>query len=402
MTENKILKQADDFIFTLFKNAENRSLIFHDYKHTADVVKASEEIGKESGLDSDQLELVMLAAWFHDVGYLDVCKGHELISAKTAEEFLIQQNYNPEKIKTVKESILATQLDVHPKNILEEVICDADVLNVGTNDYLMRSKLLREEMEQITGELVDEKEWLEGELNFLNSHKFFTRYVQLKYSETKAKNIVIRREELKKIIKKEEESALKLRQKEIDKSEKRIQNIVPQRGVETMFRTALRNHISLSAIADDKANLMLSINAIIISITISVLIPNYQSHPELIIPASFMLTVSLVTIIFATLSTMPKVTSGVFTKEDILQKRTNLLFFGNFYKNTLEEFQWGMGEMMRDRDFLYGTMVRDLHSLGKVLSRKYSYLRLTYQIFMFGMIITLLLFGVFIALASRQ
>jgi hypothetical protein len=100
-------------------------------------------------------------------------------------------------------------------------------------------------------------------------------------------------------------------------------------------------------------------------------------------------------IIFATLSTRPKITHGTFTKEDIKTKKANLLFFGNFYNSKLVDFEWGMNEMMKDKDFLYGAMIRDLHSLGRVLNKKYRYLRLTYNIFMFGMILSVILFGVF-------
>jgi predicted metal-dependent HD superfamily phosphohydrolase len=394
MSSQSIVQKADDYVFDLFKSTSNTNLIFHDYKHTSDVVKGVNEIGAAVGLSSDELEIVTLAAWFHDVGYLDICKGHEQISITVARQFLAKENYD--KINEVANCILATELIKEPEGILQDIICDADTLNVGTSDYSLRSKLLRAEQEQITGVVVPDIEWINSELGFLKSHRFYTRYAQLNYNEVKAKNILQRHEELKKLNKKLEDQSLKITERE----EKNQRNRVPQRGIETMFRTTLRNHINLSSIADSKANLMLSINAIIISITISTLIPQYQTHPELIFPSVFMLSVCLLSIVFATLSTLPKVSQGVFTKDDVVKKRTNLLFFGNFFKNTLEEFQWGMGEMMKDHDFLYGSMIRDLHSLGKVLHIKYHYLRMTYFIFMYGMILSVILFGVFIVINS--
>jgi predicted metal-dependent HD superfamily phosphohydrolase len=389
MSEKNIVQKADKYVFELFKNSSNTNLIFHDYKHTADVAKAAIEIGTGVELNADDLEIVTLAAWFHDVGYIDICQGHEQISREIAEQFLESENYNPTKLQRVLDCILATDLTKKPENLLQDVLCDADTLNVGTSDYSLRSKLLRAEQEQITGVLVPELDWVISELDFLKNHHFYTRYAQLAYNEPKAKNIFQRHEEYKKQIKKQEIQTLKISEKE----EKNIRNKVPQRGIETMFRTTLRNHINLSAIADSKANLMLSINAIIISITISALIPNYRSNPELIAPSVFLLSVCLLSIIFATLSTMPKVTRGVFTREDVKNKKANLLFFGNFFNNTLEDFQWGMGEMMKDHDFLYGSMIRDLHSLGNVLNTKYRFLRLTYYIFMFGMILSVIFFG---------
>ncbi len=102
--------------------------------------------------------------------------------------------------------------------------------------------------------------------------------------------------------------------------------------------------------------------------------------------------VSTTSIVFAILSTRPKITSGTFTRDDIENRKVNLLFFGNFYKMPLEEYDWAMKEMMKDRDYLYTTMIKDLYFLGKVLHRKYAMLRITYTIFMIGIIVSVLAF----------
>ena len=396
MADLNIVKKADNYVFELFKKSNRSNLIFHDYKHTTDVVKAAIEIGKATELNDDEVEMLTLAAWFHDVGYLEKCEGHEKISSEIAKKFLESENYDSESIKQIIGCILVTELDIKPVNLLQEVMCDADTLNIGTLEYPIRSKLLRAENELVSGEQISETEWLEHEVAFLNNHWFYTRYMQLNYNETKAKNIIQRQAEFQKLTQKLQDQNLKQTEREV----KSQRSEVPNRGIETMFRTTLRNHINLSAIADNKANLMLSINAIIISITISVLVPNYKTNPEFNIPAGFMLLICLLSIVFATLSTRPKVTRGTFTKEDIINKKANLLFFGNFFNTSLDEFEWGMGEMMKDRNFLYGSMVRDLHSLGKVLNRKYHFLRITYYIFMYGMILSVILFGIFIAISS--
>ncbi len=166
----------------------------------------------------------------------------------------------------------------------------------------------------------------------------------------------------------------------------------PERGIETMFRVSLRNHIDLSAIADNKANIMLSINAIIISIVLFALLPRFAVEPYLVAPTIMLLGVCVLTVIFATLATAPKITSGMVTKEDIENKRATLLFFGNFHKMTLEDFEWGINEVMRDPEFLYGSMTRDLYNLGKVLSTKYKYLRMCYLVFMYGLTISVMAF----------
>src|SRR5690606_1711714 len=103
-----------------------------------------------------------------------------------------------------------------------------------------------------------------------------------------------------------------------------------------------------------------------------------QADPWLLIPATAMLMTSLVAIVFAILSARPKVTSQVYTLEDIRQNRANILFFGNFVNLGLREFNVGMKEIMSDWDRLYDSMINDLYSLGQVLSKKYRLLWLSY------------------------
>ena len=142
--------------------------------------------------------------------------------------------------------------------------------------------------------------------------------------------------------------------------------------------------------ADTKANIMISINTIILSIIVSVLFRKLEEYGQLLIPALMLVTTCLVTIILAILATRPSVASGKFTKEDISAKKTNLLFFGNFHQMELKDYEWGMKEMMKDYDYLYSSMIKDIYFLGKVLARKYRLLRWSYTVFMFGFVSSIL------------
>ncbi len=181
---------------------------------------------------------------------------------------------------------------------------------------------------------------------------------------------------------------------EIKAAAKREKENRPDRGIETMFRLTSSNHLELSSMADSKANIMISVNSIIVSVLLSVLLRKLEEFPNLVIPTIIFLTVCVTTIVFAVLATRPKVNSGTFTKDDIYQKRTNLLFFGNFHKMNLDEYEWGMKEMMKDRDYLYGSLIKDIYFLGVVLGRKYKMLRISYSIFMFGFVISVLAFAI--------
>ena len=104
------------------------------------------------------------------------------------------------------------------------------------------------------------------------------------------------------------------------------------------------------------------------------------------------------TIIFAVLSTRPKVTSFTISREDITQRKGNLLFFGNFINMPVEDYEWGMKELMEDREYLYNNLIRDIYYLGVVLGKKYRYLRYAYNIFMYGLIISVISYIVAFAL----
>src|SRR5690606_11735051 len=102
---------------------------------------------------------------------------------------------------------------------------------------------------------------------------------------------------------------------------------------------------------------------------------------------------SVVSVIFAVLSTKPNLSSGRFTREDLDNRNVNLLFFGNFHKMKYEEYEDAVMEMIQERDYIYESMTKDLHSLGTVLAKKYRLLRITYYVFLFGLIISVLTFG---------
>ena len=145
--------------------------------------------------------------------------------------------------------------------------------------------------------------------------------------------------------------------------------------------------------ADSKANIMISVNTIVLSIMVSVLLGKLQFYPEFIIPTIILVVVCLGAVVFAILATRPNISGGTFTREDIQNKQINLLFFGNFYNMELPDYDWAMKEMMKDKEYLYGSMIKDIYFLGVVLARKYKLLRISYSIFMYGLIAAIIAFG---------
>jgi len=145
--------------------------------------------------------------------------------------------------------------------------------------------------------------------------------------------------------------------------------------------------------ADNKANIMISVNSIILSIILTVLFRKFEDAPQLLIPAFALTTSSMITIIFAILATRPSISKGKFTEDEITKRKTNLLFFGNFHGMGVDNYLWGMNEMMKDGNYLYNSMIKDIYFLGVVLGKKYKFLRISYNVFMYGFVISILLFS---------
>ena len=164
------------------------------------------------------------------------------------------------------------------------------------------------------------------------------------------------------------------------------------RGVQTMFKNSSSNHQRLSVMADNKALIMISVNSIIISVAIGLLIGKFVQNSTLIYPTMLLLCVCVATIIYSVLATRPNIQKGTFTLEQVEKKTVNLLFFGSFYKMELKEFEYGIRQMMDDSEFLYGTLIKDIYWQGRVIGRKFRLLRISYDIFMYGLALSVVAF----------
>ena len=174
------------------------------------------------------------------------------------------------------------------------------------------------------------------------------------------------------------------------------------RGIETMFRSAYRVQMELTSLADNKANMMISINGIIISIILAAVAPKLDSNPWLLLPTAVMLVGTMISIIYAILAARPRVNRNAITLEDLEHSKGNILFFGNFANLDKEQFTEGMLELIQDKRVLYETMIHNIHDIGMVLNRKFGLLKLAYTSFMVALISGVLSFmGVFIWILQR-
>ena len=382
-----LLKESEEFVVDHFVRNLDSSFLYHNLQHTQRVVKCTKEMLDYYKLKNKDREPLLLAAWFHDTGYTEGTQNHEEKSCRIVRAFLEKRGYAHENTEQVCSLIMATKRGHEPKNLPEEILRDADAAHIGMKNYLEISELLREELALLGIAFYSPDEWRDENIKMLQiEHRFYTDYAMRVWQEGKEKN-------LRKLVK-AKKSRKKMAKKEQLKA--RYKNESPERGIQTMFRVTMRNHLKLSDIADTKANILLSVNAIVISLVLSNLIPKLDnpSNSYLIFPTALFLLFSIISMVLSILATRPNITSGHFSKEDVTQKKVNLLFFGNFHKMTLSDYEWAIQELMKDKKYLYSSLTKDLYFLGIVLDRKYKLLRWTYAIFMFGMILSVIAFFV--------
>ncbi len=206
--------------------------------------------------------------------------------------------------------------------------------------------------------------------------------------------IVVAVEELRKERKrkkKKEARQKKAKEAKQEKQEKPI-SLGSSRGIETMFRTSYRVNMDLSALADTKSNIMISINGIIISILLASISPKIDSNNFLFWPTTVLLVGCLISMVYAVLAARPRINSRIISLEDVRANRANILFFGNFVHLTSDEYLQGMTELLQNTDTLYQNMIRDIYGLGSVLQKKFKLLRVSYTVFMIALIVGVALF----------
>jgi predicted metal-dependent HD superfamily phosphohydrolase len=362
--------------------------LYHNFAHVEAIAGEAEKLIKDTNAslsDTDQAA-ILLAAWFLDTGFARDGKKPYTASADLAEEWMQQQSYDPALIIRVKGLIQSVESEQALSNDLaSNLLHDARCSWLGRKRFLRRSELLRLEIEHTTKEKKDPAVWAEQMEQLLVSTNFLSRAGQERYEERRIKNVKDQRSE----ILKERRAAVK-----------RNSGKDYGRGIDTLFRTSFRNHINLSRIADGKANMMISINTIILSILLAVSGAGFSifeelffANPAFILPIIILLLSSLVAVIFAVFSARPKVTEYTIKKQQLkISEEASLLYFGNFLKLEKADFIKYLDGMKENQSGLYDDLAKDLYDLGQVLHKKYLLLTISYNTFVGGLILSVLTF----------
>lgn len=387
MNYQKLQDEVEKEVSNYFNTHSDPRLVYHNLEHTKEVVNAAQQIANHYQLNEEDFFVVTVAAYFHDTGYFEDALNHEAKGAELADHFL-SANEVPAAIREkVRSAILSTKIPQQPHTQLDKILCDADLFHLGLADFRKKGKLMHKEVELIYKKDISKLDWRKKDIEFMESHHYHTDYANLLLNDQKQKNV----EKLKSKLSTQEIIDTEIAQAEPEASifipkNKKDKDDRPDKGIETMFRITSANNQRLSDMADNKAHILITVNSIILSLIVSLLLRRLDDHGNLIIPTFILLMVSLSCVVVSILSTRPSIPQGEFSQEDLEQKKVNLLFFGNFYKMSLPSYTEGMIRVMNDKDFLYGTLIKDVYSQGVVLGRKYKLIRLAYNIFMWGLI----------------
>lgn len=397
MQFSELLLEVEAHVQSFLQVNFNPALLYHNLEHTEYVVAAAKQLANYYQLPEPDNFILLTAAWFHDLGYVESTLNHEETGVKLATLFLQSKNVAEEIIQATGTCIRATALHQPPTNLTEQIIKDADLFHLGTSSFKERNKLLRQEFAATRHQEISKESWRRETILLLQKHQYYTAYCRQHLEARKQQNL---QELLQKEVNQATELPEFLKNNNLNTAEPAKTNKMtkkenlerPEKGVETMFRITATNSQRLSDQADTKANILITVNSIIISVLLGTVVRRIENNDYLTIPTLMLLTVSLITIVFSILATRPHISKGVFTRQEIEEQQVNLLFFGNFYRMPFEEYSRGMRHLMEDKNHLYLSLIRDVYSQGVVLGRKYRQLTFAYNVFMFGLIISVIAF----------
>ncbi|HEV7782173.1 MAG TPA: HD domain-containing protein [Chitinophagaceae bacterium] len=193
MNTGHITAQLPVHIRGLFDSYDCTKLLYHNFQHTERVVFHTAEIVDHYELDSHYSFILQAAAWFHDTGQLTGdMHVHEERSVQFMQDFFSGKTNDRTMVHCIADCIMATKMSAAPRNLPEEIICDADTYHLGTTDFKQLDQRVWRELELRLNKPIEDQAG--KSLVFLEEHRFYTAYCQVRLSAGKEKNIAMLKE----------------------------------------------------------------------------------------------------------------------------------------------------------------------------------------------------------------
>lgn len=184
-----LINRASDHVISLFQSKLPVQYHYHTLEHTISVVDYCSEIATAMNISESEMELLLVAAWFHDSGYTQTYRGHEAASCVIARSFLDNIELKESDLEIILGCIMATQVPQVPKGTLQEIICDADLVYLGTPGFDKWNNRLRLEWQHAIQKTYTDKEWLQVNIDFITGHSFHTAYCIEHYDPLRRENL---------------------------------------------------------------------------------------------------------------------------------------------------------------------------------------------------------------------
>jgi len=397
----ELLRDTALYVKDYYSDYFNEHYSFHNYNRTINIVRHCNALAVSMNLGKQELKVAHLAAWFLELGYSLNYQDYQPKSVELAKAYFKKKEVDSEILQRIEECILSTRVPQQPVSVISQIVCDASMYHLTEKDSFQYSDALRAEYAEIAQVEFTDEEWLNENIRMLSNHFYFTRSARELFQKRKDKTLAAfqaKRALLHNLQKELGEPGFyaPLMDKQGDKDEE----VKLERGVETFFRITERRHMDLSTKAHDKANLLISVNSIVMSIVLSVLVTKLEENTFLLLPTLMLVITGGVTIVLSIISTKPRIIRGA--KNNAGDDEINILFFGDYARLSLPEYKKAMRDTYKSKTEVYDSLSRDIYYQGIVLKWKFKYINIAYNVFMYGFILTILAFILAFALHIRQ
>lgn len=385
MEQLSLVDKATRHIQELF-NEHDEILMFHSFSYIMDTVAVAKNLAEHYQLDEQEQQELILAALFYFAGFKSRARNQLKKSLELAETFLENQSFPRDRIQQVLD--LMRERPTITSSVKSHILRDAHTSYKGKKSFFKKIELLRLERETYLGKEYTDYDWEQLIYSHLFNCIYFTAEARKSFQSRKLKNITKQRARVDKARK---ETIREKTGKEFG------------RAIDTLYRANYNNHISLSSIADGKANMMISINTIILSVIVTLSGAGFTfsgtffvDHIRYTIPIFVLLMGCLASVIFAIISARPTVTKHRLDMRKVADNKSSLLFFGNFSQISVNTFVDHLSKLKRSEQDLYDSMSVDMYYLGLVLEKKYKLLTWSYTILMIALTLSVVSFsGIF-------
>ena len=370
---------------------EKEQLAFYNVELINKQLEVFNQIAEKENIEEKSKTLMEQAVWINTISYY-----FNYNDPKSSWDSIIEKWTENEEDRIGLKNLLSSVSSAKTNSTDQKVL--SDVLNSFWSMNKFKQGLNNLKIDDQKHDLFPgEEKWLDAKLGQINNFEFQTDTALEIYSGKKRKNYGQLEKMLKNLVKEKDymiQEELKIDAAELKALKKKLKGVEgrSERGVETMFRLASKNLYTRARILDSKSSILITVNSIILSVVLGTLYSQIVNDPHLIMPVTVLFLTNLASIGYSIIASRPELKKGKFLREDVQNKKASLLNFDDYHAVPIEDYVWAMDQAANDAEYLYHTIIWDLHHMGTRMHNKYRNLKIAYNIFMFGLIISISLF----------